>query len=92
MAVLQHPSRALPTEAMQYMSQYLIRAQGSETGSMFHEGVWPPGSDARRSNIEELEPGGSWIALCDLVGKAVPLMGAIKVEGGNSQVLLQGFA
>jgi hypothetical protein len=32
----------LPTEATQYMSKYLMHAQGSETGSMFHEGVWPP--------------------------------------------------
>lgn len=39
---LHHPSRAPPTEATQYMSQYLMRARGSETGSVFHEGVWPP--------------------------------------------------
>ena len=42
MEALHHPSRAPPTEATQYMSQYLMRARGSETGSMFHEGVWPP--------------------------------------------------
>jgi hypothetical protein len=42
MEALHHPSRFPPTEATQYMSQYLMRARGSETGSMFHEGVWPP--------------------------------------------------
>jgi hypothetical protein len=42
MEVLHYPSRAPHTEAMQYMSQYLMRARGSEIGSMFHEGVWPP--------------------------------------------------
>jgi hypothetical protein len=42
MEALHHPSRAPPTKAMQYMSQYLMRARRSETGSMFHEGVWPP--------------------------------------------------
>jgi hypothetical protein len=30
--------RVPPTEA----TQHLMRARGSETGSMFHEGVWPP--------------------------------------------------
>jgi hypothetical protein len=39
---LHHPSRTPPSEATQYMTQYLMRARGSETGSMFHEGVWPP--------------------------------------------------
>jgi hypothetical protein len=34
--------RVPPTEATQYMSQHLMHARGSETGSMFHEGVWPP--------------------------------------------------
>ena len=33
MEALHHPSRAPPTEATQYISQYLVRAQGSETGS-----------------------------------------------------------
>jgi hypothetical protein len=34
--------RVPPTKATQYMSQRLMRAWGSEMGSMFHEGVWPP--------------------------------------------------
>jgi hypothetical protein len=46
MEALHHPSRsAPPSEASQYMTQYLMRARGSETGSMFHEGVWPPPGD-----------------------------------------------
>jgi len=58
MEALHHPSRAPPTDVTQYMSQYLMRARGSEAVSMFHEGMWPRGgSDARRSNIEKLEPG-----------------------------------
>jgi hypothetical protein len=44
MEALRHPSRAPPAKATQYMSQYLMRARGSETGSMFHEGaLLPPG-------------------------------------------------
>lgn len=46
MEALHHPSRAPPSEATQYMSQYLMRARGSETGSMFREGVWPPPGEA----------------------------------------------
>jgi len=42
MEALHHPSRTPPIEATRYMSQYLMRVRGSETGSMFHEGVWPP--------------------------------------------------
>ena len=43
--------RVPPTEATQYMSQHLMRAWGSETGSMFHEGVWPPRGRVRLSSI-----------------------------------------
>ena len=42
MEALRHPSRAPPAAAMQYMNQYLMRARGSETGSMFHEGPLLP--------------------------------------------------
>ena len=60
MEVLHHPPRAPPTESTQYTSRYLIRVRGSETGSMFYEGVVASprrGNDARWSDIEKLEPG-----------------------------------
>jgi hypothetical protein len=57
MEALHHPSWAPPTEATQYMSQDLVRAQGNETGSMFHVASPWGRSDARRSYIKELEPG-----------------------------------
>lgn len=47
MEALHHPSRAPPTEATQYTSRDLVRARGSGTRSMFHEGVRPrPGEGA----------------------------------------------
>jgi hypothetical protein len=39
MEALHHPLWTSPTEATQYMSQHLM------TGSMFHEGVWPPSGE-----------------------------------------------
>jgi hypothetical protein len=85
---LHHPSRAGPPEATQYMSQYLMRARGSETGSMFHEGVWPPPGEGASlvdpilRSSRQVDLTGSWIALWDLVGKAFPLMGStVEVEG-----------
>jgi hypothetical protein len=88
MQALHHPSRAPPTEATQYTSQYLIRARGSKMGSMFQEGVWPsPGEGAKL--VDPILRSSSQVDLTGIMDSVMgpsregfPLMGSmVEMEG-----------
>ncbi|KIM89571.1 hypothetical protein PILCRDRAFT_1917 [Piloderma croceum F 1598] len=82
MEVLHHPSWVPPTEATQYMSQYLMRARGNETGSMFHEGVWPPSGEGA-TLVDPILRSSSQV---DLTGIVDSIMGPSRRESGSSGV------
>jgi hypothetical protein len=88
MEALHHPSRYTPpqpSEATQYMTQYLMRARGSETGSIFHEGgVWPPPGEGA-TLVDPILRSSSEVDLTGIVDSVMgPSREGSPTRGGNN--------
>jgi len=69
---------------------HLLRARGSETGSIFHEGVWPPPGEESRL-VDPLMKASSHVELSRIVDD---IMGSsneqIRLEGGRTDMPIPG--